>query len=108
MFPRKRRQRGLDQAAQLAELLAQSLALPYGSGILQRVRDTLPQGDPRVISRQLNVEGAFVVRYPNLIQGRRIILVDDVCTSGSTARECAKVLRQAGCHQVLLVTAAQA
>ena len=108
MFDRKRRTRGLDHAALLAECSASRLGLPWRPRVLERVRDTLPQGDPRVTSRDRNVALAFRVRRPKAVDGRRVVLVDDVTTSGSTARECARILRAAGARQVILAVAAMA
>jgi predicted amidophosphoribosyltransferase len=65
----------------------------------------LPQGDPRVASRLRNVESAFAVRAAAKVVGARVVLVDDVFTSGATARTCARVLREAGAEAVAVVTA---
>ena len=81
------------------------LQMPVFDGVLVRQRATLPQGDPRVTSREGNVEGAFVVRRPRRIAGRRIVLVDDVFTSGATGRACAGLLREAGAAEVAMATA---
>lgn len=108
LHPSKRRRRGLDQAAVLAELVAGRLGLAYLRGALVRVRETLAQGDVRVTSRVRNVAGAFQVRRGRAVADRSVLLVDDVTTSGSTARECARVLSAAGVRQVALVTAAVA
>ncbi|MHC4853633.1 MAG: ComF family protein, partial [Planctomycetota bacterium] len=62
LHPKKRRRRGLDQAAVLAELVAARLRLVHVTGVMTRVRDTLAQGDVRVTSRERNVAGAFRVR----------------------------------------------
>jgi predicted amidophosphoribosyltransferase len=107
MHPRKRRRRRLDQAARLAEAAAARLRLRTAAGALRRCRDTLPQGDPRVMSREANVRGAFAVRRPRAVAGRLVVLVDDVATSLHTARECAAVLRAAGARGVVLLTAAE-
>ncbi|MCU0865214.1 MAG: double zinc ribbon domain-containing protein [Planctomycetes bacterium] len=101
----RRRERGFDQAAWLAAAIGQRLALPVEPTVLVRVRATLPQGDPRVLSRAGNVDGAFAVAQPNRIAGRRVILVDDVLTSGATLRQCAALLRAAGATGVGAVTA---
>lgn len=101
----RRRQRGFDQAAWLALQVAQRLELPRAPEVLVRTRATLPQGDPRVTSRAGNVDGAFAVRRPAAIRGRRVILVDDVFTSGATARTCAGLLRAAGATAVAVLTA---
>lgn len=76
--------------------------------VYERVRSTLPQGDPRVASRRQNVELAFAVHRPRQVAGFRVILVDDVVTSGSTAQACARRLLEAGALDVALVTACQA
>lgn len=105
---RRRRQRGFDQAAWLAEDLAIRLGLEARPWALRRLRATLPQGDPRVTSRSGNVDGAFAVARPRAVAGCRIILVDDVLTSGATARACGALLRQAGALEVALLTACRA
>ena len=103
----RRRSRGLDQAAALADAVARRVGRPYIPGVLRRVRATLPQGDVRVTNRARNVRGAFTVRRRRPILGAVVVLVDDVRTSGHTAMECARVLRPAGARQVALLTAAQ-
>lgn len=108
LHPSKLRKRGLDQAASLAEQVGQRLGIAYLPGCLGRQRNTLPQGDVRVTSRQENVAGAFYLRRPRSIARHRVILVDDVYTSGSTARECARLLGAGGCVEVILLTAARA
>jgi ComF family protein len=103
----RRRQRGFDQAAWLAHELARRLAFGVAGGALRRVRATLPQGDPRVTSREGNVAGAFAAARA-LRGGPHVVLVDDVFTSGATARQCAAVLRAAGARQVALLAACRA
>jgi predicted amidophosphoribosyltransferase len=105
----RRQQRGFDQSEWLAGRLAQRLGLHCPLGCLQRIRTTLPQGDPRVVSRQRNVAGAFAVRIGDRrLAGARVLLVDDVVTTGATARECARAARRGGAKSVALVTACRA
>jgi predicted amidophosphoribosyltransferase len=89
----------------MANALARGFRQPYASGAMARLRVTLPQGDPRVRSREGNVGSAFAVRRKQEIVGRSVVLVDDVLTSGATARECASALLEAGATRVGLVTA---
>ena len=58
-----------------------------------------------VLSRTENVRGAFAVRLPDAVKGRVVVLVDDVFTTGATARVCANLLRQAGARSVVMLVA---
>ena len=77
-------------------------------GAMVRVRDTQSQFglDPR--GRRANVRGAFRVGGSSLIEGREVILVDDIFTTGATVRECSRVLRRAGAKRVRVATLARA
>ncbi len=99
------RERGFDQTDWLAAEVGRRLGLGFQRGVLQRARPTLPQGDPRVTSRSSNVADAFVVRNPESVQGRAVVLLDDVVTSGATVRECGRVLREAGAVRVAVLVA---
>ena len=101
----RRRRRGFDQAEWLARRVAGRLGMRRIGDALARCRATTPQADLRVRSRADNVRGAFVVREPEQVAGRRVLLVDDVFTSGATARSCARVLRDAGAVSVTLLCA---
>ena len=101
----RRRRRGFDQAAWLALGLARRLGLTSLPGLLVRTRGTRPQGHALVTSRDENVRGAFAVRDAGLLVGRCVLLVDDVFTSGATARACAAELRRAGARNVAIAVA---
>lgn len=104
---RKRlRRRGFDHAADLAHAVAEAVGARFESGVLRRIRDTLPQADPRVLSRARNVAGAFVTRRQRTIEGRHVVLVDDVVTSGATARACVRELRNRGAAAVTVAAVA--
>jgi ComF family protein len=104
----RRRQRGFDQARFLAEQVGRRCDLEVDARALRRLVPTLPQGDPRVTNRSQNVAGAFALARSRGFAGRRVILVDDVITSGATARSCAEILLQAGAVEVGLLTACRA
>jgi ComF family protein len=102
------RQRGFNQAVLLGEILARQWRLPHSRANLQRIRWTEPQINLSAAERVANVRGAFAVSKPLLLKGKRIILVDDVYTTGSTVAECARVLFKAEAAEVCVVTVARA
>lgn len=107
---RKRlRQRGYDQARLLAEELARRLDL-RAEPLLEKVRHTEAQSGLSSDSgvRRANVLGAYRALSPGLLAGKRVLLVDDVATTGATLSECARVLRTAGAADVLCCTLAKA
>lgn len=101
------RQRGFNQAVLLGNVLSGQLALPMQPDALVRTRPTEPQIELSAAERRLNVKGAFTVnrRYP--VAGKRILLLDDVMTTGSTMDECAKELKKAGAGVVIAATIAR-
>jgi ComF family protein len=105
---RKLASRGFNQALLLGEVLARRLALPLDRHNLRRIRWTEPQVDLSADDRRANVKGAFAVHSPAMVAARRVLLVDDVFTTGCTAEECARTLKAAGASRVTVVTAARA
>jgi len=101
---RRRRERGFDQAEVLARGLAARTGRPLRK-LLERVRETDPQARRAAAARRRALTGAFqaVEASP-----ARVVLVDDVLTTGTTAAECARVLRASGAAEVGVVTAARA
>lgn len=95
--------RGFDQAAVLARAVASTRALPVLAA-LRRLRGGASQTALGRGAREANVRGAFRVRDAAAVEGRSILLVDDVLTSGATSDECATVLRRAGARRVELWT----
>ncbi len=103
---RRLRERGFNQAEALAEALGRAAARPLLRRALMRVRPTAPQsGD--AVARRRNVRGAFAVRVPGAVRGRRLLVIDDVFTTGATAAECARVLRASGAAAVGVYTLAR-
>jgi ComF family protein len=100
--------RGFNQALLLGEILSQRLEIPLDRHNLRRIRWTEPQINLAAGDRRANVKGAFAVHDPALLNGRRVLLVDDVLTTGSTAEECGRVLKAAGVTDVTVITVARA
>jgi ComF family protein len=99
--------RGFNQAALLAAEVARRLERPLDLGTLVRSRATVSQTSRSRDERRRNVRGAFTVRRPHRVANRRILLVDDVMTTGATADECARVLLAAGASRVEVFTLAR-
>ena len=105
MHPKRRVRRGYNHAELLARELSARVEIPFVE-LLERVRDTPQQAKLEDDARRANVSGAF--RALDAARGRRVLLVDDVCTTGSTATACARALRAAGAETVYLVCYARA
>jgi len=107
LYWRKRWRRGFNQAALLARELARRTHIPV-SNALRRVKDTAAQAGLTNAKRRRNVSGAFRARNKTALSGQRVLLIDDVLTTGATAASCARALRAAGARQVTLLTLARA
>jgi ComF family protein len=95
----RQRERGYNQSELLAQVLGRDLKWQIELAALKRVRRTRPQVGLNSVERQANVRGAFVTE-PNLVEGRRILLIDDVHTTGATLGAAADVLLAAGAKSV--------
>jgi ComF family protein len=103
---RRRLVRGFDQSEELARWALRHLAKkrgeapPLGRRVLGRIRATQPQTDLDAPERKANVEGVFVVRKPEAVRGRRVLVVDDVTTTGATLHACMSAVLDAGAASV--------
>jgi ComF family protein len=103
---RRRWQRGFNQSELLARLVAAGRGLPMLNAV-KRIRATAMQAGLTNSNRRKNVAGAFRVASKRQIAGKRILLIDDVMTTGATASVCASVLKRAGARSVTLLTLAR-
>lgn len=102
------RRRGYNHAALLAQALAQQLDMPYLDA-LEKQRETDPMFGLKAAQRRANVLGAIKLKCtPEQVVGRRVLMVDDVITTGSTLSECARILKESGAAAVLCATVAAA
>ncbi len=101
---RKRWERGFNQAELLAKQVAQRWGAPV-SNVARRKKNTTAQAGLTNAKRRANVEGAFEIR--GRLDGKHVLLVDDVMTTGATASACARALKRAGAARVTLLTLAR-
>ena len=99
------RQRGFNQAEQIAQGVAQAWGVPVRTDILFRIRDTVPLSSLGSHEERLkNIAGAFEVRSPDSIQNQKILLIDDIFTTGTTINEALKVLQVASPDRIDVLT----
>jgi ComF family protein len=107
LHPAKKRERGFNQAARLASRLGRAVKIPLNFGLLKRVQPTRTQTLLSRPQRAANVNRAFAPRSGQKLRGARIVLVDDVFTTGATTSACARVLHSAGAGDVCVWTVAR-
>ncbi|RYU81063.1 ComF family protein [Hymenobacter persicinus] len=106
LHPRKLAKRGFNQSDTFAEGLALGLAVPWSAHTLRRTEHTDSQTRKSRTERWLNVATVFEVNAPASLVGKRILVVDDVLTTGATLEACAAALLAAGCREVSIATIA--
>ena len=107
LHPRRLRERGFNQSLLLARHLSKRLGLPCEAEVLVKVKDTPSQTSLSPAERQRAVRGAFEVLKGERIREKRVLLVDDVFTTGATVNEASRVLLRAGAEEVLVITLAR-
>jgi ComF family protein len=104
LHPRRIKHRGFNQALLLARAFPEATVAREA---VVRIRHTAPQVGLNPKERRDNVKGAFVVTDPSLVKDKRVLLVDDLYTTGATVKECARVLHKAGARRVEILTVAR-
>src|ERR1035437_7246159 len=107
LHPTKQREREFNQAERLADRLGAATQMPVNKGLLRRVVGTRTQALLKRPERLANVRNAFAMRDGQRLNGERIVVVDDVITTGATTSACAKVLKSAGAGEVCVWTLAR-
>ena len=104
---KKKQERGFNQSELMAKKICRKLSLPISINNLHRVKNTLSQTQLSRLQRQKNVNGAFKVKTPDIFLEKNVLLVDDVLTTGITASERARNLKNAGAKEVYLLALAR-
>jgi len=97
----RQRERGYNQSACIGEGLSGAVGLPLLSNALARIRHTRTQTKLTAEEREKNVGNAFSVRLREAVEGKTVVLADDVITTGATVNACAKALKRAGASEVI-------
>ncbi len=107
LHPTREAERGFNQSMLLARRVSRRWGIPVRPRALRRQRFTRPQTDLDADERRRNVRGAFALSRRAAVDGRHVLLIDDVFTTGATVSECARVLLDAGAATVGVLTVAR-
>ena len=91
---RKLKRRGFNQAEEIGKELSKFLKIPLLNNVLMKTKKTPPQVELSDVERRENIKGVFLAQNNDLIKDKKILLVDDVYTTGSTMEECARILKR--------------
>jgi len=100
LSPSRMKERGFNHMELISATLSEALGIPADFEVLTRIHETLPQSSLKFSERAKNVKGAFAVKDKARVKGKRILLTDDIFTSGATINECAGVLLKAGASEI--------
>ncbi len=107
MHQKKMQKRGYNQTELVTNELSRILKIPAKNDILLKVFNTVTQSKLGGKARQSNIQHAFFVKKDIEVEGKKIILLDDIYTTGATSQECSRVLKEAGAAEILVVVLAK-
>lgn len=104
---KRNKERGYNQSALIAKELGKLLNIEYENNCLIKAKNTIEQSKLNKEERQKNLQGVYILVNKEKMDCKKIILLDDIFTTGSTVNECCKVLRQANVKEILVITLAK-
>lgn len=107
MHKLKKSVRGYNQSELLAKEIAKQMGIQFEKNVLIKIRNTKVQSTLTKTQRAENVKNAFLVTDDTKIKDKKIILIDDIYTTGSTVNECSRILKKAGAKEICVVTIAK-
>ncbi len=107
LFRSKKKEREFNQAEAFARIIAKHYSLPLSQGNLLRIRDTRGMSNLNPEERRRNIKDAFLVSKKEEIKNKRILLIDDICTTTTTVAECSKILFTAEAREITVLTLAR-
>jgi len=107
LSPSKKRRRGFNQSEEMARIISTAMGIEMDDYSLKKMKNNLPQAGLGKEERTDNIKGCYQVGEKNSIKDKKIILIDDVYTTGATMEECAKALKESGAKEVWGLTIAR-
>ncbi|WP_058485998.1 ComF family protein [Defluviitalea phaphyphila] len=104
MHLKKKRIRGYNQSEELAKIISKQLKIPIDITILTRIKETKPQSGLSITQRKNNLKKAFKIKQNTDLKGKKILLIDDIYTTGSTINTCANILKKKGVKKVCFLS----
>ena len=106
-YIKKMKFRGFNPSQDIAKIFAKALEIEFAPEALKKIKETPAQAELGKEQRMENIKGVFACSGKNAVKNRKILLIDDVFTTGSTIEECARVLKSAGAKEVLGIVVAR-
>lgn len=106
LHKKKLKRRGFNQAEEIAKELSKFLKIPLSNDVLIKTKQTPAQVELKKEEREKNIKGVFFCQKPEIVRERKILLVDDIFTTGSTLEENARLLKEAGAKEIWGIVAA--
>lgn len=105
---KRKKTRGYNQSELIASKLAKKIeSLEYNPKILYKIKDTLPQSILDKEKRKENIKGAYYIKNEIILKNKKVLLIDDIFTTGNTVDECSRVLKQSGAREIGIFTLAK-
>lgn len=104
---KRKKERGYNQTELIAKEISKTLNIKYAKGILYKIKDTVAQSKLNKEQREENAKGVYEIKNQNKINNKKILLIDDIYTTGSTVSECSKTLKQAKPYKIGIFTIAK-
>lgn len=103
----RKKERGYNQSALLARQIAKKMHIPYTDKVLTKIKHTMPQSALGKEERAKNVKNAYKIANAETLYNKKVLLIDDIYTTGNTVKECSNMLKQAGAKIVGVLTIAK-
>jgi ComF family protein len=104
---KRKKERGYNQSELIAREIARNLPIEYNNRCIFKIKNIVEQSKLNKEERQKNIQGVYELRNQKLIQNKKILLIDDIYTTGSTVNECSKILGQAQPKKIGILTVAK-